>query len=64
MGTSGEGLPVTKYRLAPGEVRQVDVELFPQAGSNYPVRIVVKSDYSRLEKAEIEPVRALRMAIP
>ena len=64
MGTSGEGLPVRKYLLAPGEVRQVDVELFPQAGSNYPVRIVVKSDYARLEKTDIEPLRPLRSAIP
>lgn len=64
MGTTGDGLPVATYTLEPGEVRQVDVELFPQAGSNYPIRIVVRSEFRRLEKEELVPPRKLRTAIP
>lgn len=64
MGTTGDGLPVKTYELGPRETRQVDVELFPQAGSNYPVRVVVKSIYARMEKAEVEPLRPLVPAIP
>ena len=33
---------VAKYQLAPGETRTVDVLTMPQAGSNYPVRLVVR----------------------
>ena len=64
MGITGDGLPVQTYTLGPGEVRQVDLELFPQAGSNYPVRVVVKSQFERLEKAEVEPLYPLETAIP
>lgn len=34
--------PVTKYVLAPGEARRVRIQTMPQAGSNYPVRLVVR----------------------
>lgn len=64
MGTTGDGLPVKNYELAPGETRQVDVELFPQAGSNYPIRIVVKSNFERLQKESVASPRALTPAIP
>jgi hypothetical protein len=64
MGITGEGLPVSTYRLGPDEIRQVDVELFPQAGSNYPVRIVVRSDYERRAEEKLTPVRPLQPAIP
>lgn len=64
MGTTGDGLPVKTFELAPGEERQVDIELFPQAGSNYPVRVVVKSTFERLEKKTVAPHRPLAPAIP
>lgn len=64
MGITGEGLPVQTYTLGPEETRQVDVELFPQAGSNYPVRLVVRSEYERREQKEAEAQRPLRPAIP
>lgn len=64
MGTTGDGVPVKKYMLAPGEIRQVDVELFPQAGSNYPVRVVVKSDFERRAGESVEPLRPIRPYIP
>ena len=64
MGVTGEGLPVKTYQLGPGETRQVDVELFPQAGSNYPVRVVVRSDYDRRAEEKIPALRPLRPSIP
>lgn len=64
MGVTGNGLPLKTLTLEPGEVRQIDVELFPQAGSNYPVRLVVRSDFERREKEEIPPLRPLRPSIP
>lgn len=64
MGTTGDGLPVKTYELAPGEERQVDIELFPQAGSNYPIRVVVKSTFERLERRVLPAKRPLTPAIP
>ena len=64
LGVRGQGLPVRTYLLGPGESRQVDVELFPQAGSNYPVRVVVRSDFERRESQEIPALRPLKPAIP
>jgi hypothetical protein len=64
MGVTGDGLPVRRYSVQPGEVVQVDVELFPQAGSNYPIRIVVKSDFARLPGESLQPLRALVPRIP
>jgi len=34
--------PVSRYLLSPGEVRHVRVQTMPQAGSNYPVRLVAR----------------------
>lgn len=64
MGPTGSGLPVKVVQMGPGEVRQVDVELFPQAGSNYPVRLVVQSEFDRLEKTSLEAIRPTRSLIP
>ena len=64
MGITGEGLPVKNYQLEPGETRQIDVELFPQAGSNYPVRVVVRSDYDRRAEQKIPALRTIRPTIP
>jgi len=64
MGVTGEGLPVRTYRLEAGETRQVDVELFPQAGSNYPVRVVVSSPYDRRAEQKIPPLRPFNPSIP
>ena len=64
LGITGDGIPIRKYTLAPGEIRQVDVELFPQAGSNYPVRLVVRSKFERREGKELEALRPLRSYIP
>ncbi len=64
MGTTGDGLPEKTYELAPGEERQVDIELFPQAGSNYPIRVVVKSTFERLERRVLPAKRPLTPAIP
>jgi hypothetical protein len=33
---------VAKFALAPGEARRVRIQTMPQAGSNYPVRLVVR----------------------
>jgi hypothetical protein len=33
---------VARYSLAPGQVRTVHIELMPQGGSNYPVRLVAR----------------------
>jgi len=33
---------VARYSLAPGQVRRVHIELMPQGGSNYPVRLVAR----------------------
>ncbi len=55
MGRSGDGVPVATVALQPGETRQLDVELFPQAGSNYPIRLVVRSDFERREKEALQP---------
>ena len=41
MRTNDE-VSVAEYRLAPGEKRTVTVVTMPQAGSNYPVRLVVR----------------------
>ncbi len=64
MGRPGDGVPVTTFDLAPGEVRQVDIELMPQAGSNYPIRLLVRSDFERLEKKVQPPSRPHRTLIP
>lgn len=64
MGGSGSGVPVTSFALAAGETRQVDIELFPQAGSNYPIRLVVHSDFDRLEKKEYPPIRPEHLYLP
>lgn len=64
MGRSGEGVPVATVSLQPGELRQVELELFPQAGSNYPIRIVVKSSYERREKRDIEPASPFSVVVP
>lgn len=55
MGRSGDGVPVATVAMQPGETRQLDVELFPQAGSNYPIRLVVRSDFERREKENLQP---------
>jgi len=34
--------PLSRYALAPGEVRRVRLQTMPQAGSNYPVRLVAR----------------------
>ncbi len=41
MRTNDEA-PVAKYQLAPGETRTVTILTMPEAGSNYPVRLVVR----------------------
>jgi hypothetical protein len=64
MGRSGDGVPVATVSMEPGEVRQIDIELFPQGGSNYPVRLVVRSDFERREKEEMEPSQPHRTLIP
>lgn len=64
MGRSGDGVPVTSLTLAPGETRQINLELFPQAGSNYPVRLIVRSDFERRAKEELEPGAPHRSLIP
>lgn len=64
MGRSGDGVPVANLTLAAGETRQVDVELFPQAGSNYPIRLIVRSDFERREKEELPPTAPHRWLIP
>lgn len=64
MGRSGDGVPVTSYNLAPGETRTVRLELFPQAGSNYPVRLVVRSNFERREKVEVEDETVFGPFIP
>ncbi len=64
MGRSGDGVPVTNLTLSPGETRQVDVELFPQAGSNYPVRLIIRSDFERREKEELPAPAPHRALIP
>ena len=64
MGRPGDGVPVTTFDLAPKEVRQVDIELMPQAGSNYPIRLFVRSDFERLEKEVQPPSRPHRGLIP
>lgn len=64
MGTTGEGLPVRTYQLEPNETRQIDIELFPQAGSNYPIRVVVRSAYDRRGEENIPSLRPLRPSIP
>ncbi len=64
MGRSGDGVPVSSITLQPGETRQVDIELLPQAGSNYPVRLIVRSDFERRAKEEIIPPAPHRWLIP
>ena len=64
MGRSGDGVPVATLQLQPGEIRQVDLELFPQAGSNYPIRLIVRSDFERREKQELDPTDPVRPLIP
>jgi hypothetical protein len=64
MGRSGDGVPVATVALAPGEVRQLDMELFPQAGSNYPIRLVVRSDFEHREREEIPPSAPERPLLP
>ncbi len=64
MGRSGDGVPVNSYNLAPGETRSVRLELFPQAGSNYPVRLVVRSAFERREKVEVDDETVFGPFIP
>ena len=64
MGKTGDGIPMTRLRLEPGERRQVNVDMFPQAGSNYPVRLVVKSTFQRLEALQLEPFDDSTVQIP
>lgn len=64
MGRSGDGVPVATVDMQPGEVRQIDLELFPQGGSNYPIRLIVRSDYERREKEEMEPSEPHRSYLP
>ncbi len=64
MGRPGDGVPVTSYLLNPHERRDVQIELFPQAGSNYPVRLIVRSAFERREKVELEPGQTFAPTIP
>lgn len=64
MGRTGSGIDVCTYVVGPGEKIQVQLELFPQAGSNYPIRVVVRSDYQRREKQTIAPLHPLNPMIP
>lgn len=64
MGRSGDGVPVASVWLEPGQSRQLDLELFPQAGSNYPVRLVVRSSFERREKVEVQPQQPHQTLIP
>ena len=64
MGRSGDGVPVSSITLQAGETRQVDLEIFPQAGSNYPVRLIVRSDFERRAKEELSPPAPHRWLIP
>lgn len=64
MGRTGSGIDVCTYAVGAGETVQVQLEMFPQAGSNYPIRIVVRSDYQRREKQEVAPLRPLNPLVP
>ncbi|GMU51338.1 MAG: hypothetical protein AMXMBFR33_04840 [Candidatus Xenobia bacterium] len=46
MGNSASEIKVGEWELEPGEQREVRIETFPQSGSNYPVFLVVKSNYA------------------
>lgn len=58
MGNSSSEIRVGEWDLGPGETREVNIECFPQSGSNYPVMLVVKSPYAngRVPAAEKPPV--------
>lgn len=64
MGRTGNGIDVCTYQVPAQQEIQVDLELFPQAGSNYPIRVVVRSDYQRFEKLEVTPKYPLEPMVP
>jgi len=45
MATAASPSRLGRWTLAPGEVREVRLETFPQSGSNYPVNLEVHSDF-------------------
>ncbi len=49
--TSARPYLLGRWSLAPGEVREVRLETFPQSGSNYPVTLEVQSDFMNLPSA-------------
>jgi hypothetical protein len=49
--TSSSPYLLGRWSLAPGEVREVFLETFPQSGSNYPVTLEVQSEFMNLPSA-------------
>ncbi len=45
MARSKGRIPIARWKLAPQERREVLLETVPQSGSNYPVRLVVQSQF-------------------
>lgn len=49
MATSSQTIGLQSWTLEPHESRQVNIETLPQSGSNYPVRLVVRSEWKSAE---------------
>ncbi len=64
MGNSRTRIPLSRWTLEPGETREVVIETLPQSGSNYPVRLVVQSEYEAREETTLEPQQVPSVLIP
>lgn len=64
MGNSRTRIPLARWELEPGERRYVNIETIPQSGSNYPVRLVVQSQFESREDLEVEAQAAPPPLIP
>ncbi len=60
MATAASPSRLGRWTLAPGEVREVRLETFPQSGSNYPINIEVHSDFLNLPPAPAPQVGPLQ----
>lgn len=64
MGRSRTRIPLARWTLQPNETREVFVETLPQSGSNYPVRLVVQSDFAGRAESAPAPTGQVAPTLP
>lgn len=60
---AGNTFEICRIEVPPTGVKQLDLEFLPEAGSNYPVRIVVSSEYQGRKKVNLKPPLSFKAVV-